>query len=520
MTNLDIKEQALKNTSYNLLAFGWPIIIAIIVTPIVVHYFGVKEYGIYIFINTLISLAGLLDLGISTALIKFIAECKGSQDKKGLKNLFKTANSLLVIIGAVGAIFIISSIFIGIVSLPGEISDSYKIYIPAFVYAGILFFITSINNLHIIVLNAYQRFDIGSKISIFFITIQQISIIVTVFLNWSINTLFLIQVFIAFILYFMYKKYTGMILNSHERSYLGVYGWNNVEAIKCYKFGLVSFVNNLASSSLTYFDRMIIPLFLGPSNLTFYSLPGSVTNKIPNLSSTLSSVIFPMTATFEGEGNRTMTQNLYIRSMRLITIISTAVTVTFIVFAYQLLYFWIGPDLANKATGVFIVLAITNLILAVMFPLNNLLLGMGKLKALSITSVFTAIINIFLLIILLPRFGIMGAAWAYLLALVPYVFLIYKTEKTYLELTLRRAHYIKLLSQLFVTSVIVFLIDFYLMKPLISNFFFVLIASVFSCLFFVYIHYSLGFFEKEDIDDIFNFIKKVTGVMKSKLLKN
>ena len=106
-----VKERALKNISYSLLAFIWPVLIAFIVTPIIVHHYGIKEYGIYIFINTLISLAGLLDIGFASAVSKFIAERHGGSDKEGLRNLFKTANTIFFLIGIIGAIFIIASIF-------------------------------------------------------------------------------------------------------------------------------------------------------------------------------------------------------------------------------------------------------------------------------------------------------------------------------------------------------------------------------------------------------------------------
>ncbi len=507
-TIINTKERAFKNISYSLLSFGWPVIIAIVITPIIVHYFGIKEYGIYIFISTLISLVGLLDLGISTAVGKFIASYHGGNNIEGLRNLFKTANSIFFVVGIVGALSIISSIFLALNFFPSELIGSYREYIPAFIYGGILFFINSMNALNIIIPTVYQRFDIKTKIGIPFVTIQQLLILGVVFMQWSINALFFIQALLMFFFYFIYRHYTKKILGPVERSFLGMYGWDMKEAFNCYKFGLISFLNDLAGSSLTYLDRMIIPLFLGPSNLTFYSLPGSVTNKIPTFSNTLSSVVFPMTAHFEGGGNRDMTKNLYIRSMRLITIISTAITVSFIAFAYQMLQYWISSNVADKATNVLIILAVTNFILAVTVPLSNFLLGMGKLRMLSITSAMTAILNAVLLIILLPRFGIVGAAWAYLLALVPYIFLMYKTEKHYLELTFRRAHYLKLITQLFVTSALVFLVDVFIVKPIVSSFLLVILALMFSCVLFVVIHYLFGFFEKEDTYDILSFTKQ------------
>lgn len=202
--------------------------------------------------------------------------------------------------------------------------------------------------------------------------------------------------------------------------------------------------------------------------------------------------------------------------MRLITIISTAITVTFIAFAYEMLEYWINSEVADKATDVLIILAVTNLILAITNPLSNFLLGVGRLRALSITSIFTAVINAILLIILLPRFGIEGAAWAYLLALIPYIYLLYKTEQSYLNLTFRRAHYLKLISQLAITSSIVFLTDIYFIKSFVTSFLLVILSIMFSCIMFVIVHYLFGFFEKEDSHDILNFIKQAAISIKGR----
>jgi O-antigen/teichoic acid export membrane protein len=507
MEKTSIKERALKNISYSMISFMWPVLIALVVTPIIVRYFGIKEYGIYIFINTLVSLAGLLDIGFASAVSKFMSERHSGNDKEGLRNLFITSNTIFFVIGIIGACFIMSSVFVGLAIFPGQVTSSYEIYIPAFIYAGILFFINSINSLHVIIPTAYQRFDVGSKIGLPFITIQQVGILLVVFFGWSINTLFLFQTLLMLFFYFVYKKYTMIVVGEDEKKFLSVYGWSKEEAFSCYTFGIVSFINNLAGVSLTYLDRMIIPIFLGPSNLTYYSLPGSITNKIPSFSATLSSIVFPMTAHFEGGGNRDMTRNLYLRSMRLIIVISTAVSVTFIVFAYQILQFWINKDLADKATKVLIILAVTNLVLAVIGLLNNVLLAMSKLRSLITTSIVTALINAVLLILLLPRFGIEGAAYAYLFALSPYVFLIYVTEKKYLNLSLRKKHYIKLFYHLFFTSLVTVVVDYFFIRQFITNFFSVIIALVFSFSFFIGIYYYFGFFEKEDTGDILSFLK-------------
>jgi O-antigen/teichoic acid export membrane protein len=503
-----ITERALKNISYSVLSYGWPVIIAIFITPLIVHKLGIKGYGIYIFINTLITLAGLLDIGISTALSKFIAERHGRRDSEGLGRLFGTGNIILLAIGVAGFIFISGSIFVGLVSFPGTAGE-YSAYIPAFIFAGFTFFINSINTLYIILPMALQRFDVGIKIGLYSITLQQLTTLALLFMGRSINSIFLAQALLTLIFYFIYRKYSVVLLNEDEQKSVHKYAWHKKEALTCYTFGIVTFFNNLAGSSLTYLDRMIVPVFLGPSNLTYYSLPGSITNKTPGFSATLSGIIFPMTATFEGAGEKDKIKILYVRSMRLITITSAAITITFMAFAYKMLNYWISPDLANKASAVLIILALTNFVLAITGPLSNFLLGMGKLRSLTIASVVTAVFNLVLLLVLLPRFGIEGAAWAYLLALVPYLFLFYRTERVYLALLDRKDYYLKILLQISCTSTVVYLIDAFIVERFISNFPGVIVSCIFSFALFLGVHYMFGFFEKEDVHDIGSFVRRL-----------
>ena len=58
--------KTLKNSAYNMVGYIWPMFFSLFVTPIIIFHLGVKNYGIYLFINAIISLFGLLDLGSCT----------------------------------------------------------------------------------------------------------------------------------------------------------------------------------------------------------------------------------------------------------------------------------------------------------------------------------------------------------------------------------------------------------------------------------------------------------------------
>jgi stage V sporulation protein B len=278
--------------------------------------------------------------------------------------------------------------------------------------------------------------------------------------------------------------------------------WDKIEAIKCYKFGLTTFINNIATTSLTYLDRLIIPFFLGPSSLTYYSLPGNITSRIPSLSNSLTVILFPMASGLSGTGDMEKIRNLYIRSFRLITVVAAAITVTTLAYAHQILQYWISAEFADKATTVLIILAFTNFILALASPLSNFLLGLGKLKFITTLSITMAVVNTVLLVILIPIAGINGAAWAYLLSLFPVLYMIYFTEKHYLSLSERRKYYIKIILGNILVGVVVYLISKLLLVHLISSLILVLVVGGFTMVLYIVIYWALRLFEREDVESV------------------
>lgn len=510
--------RALSNAFFSMISFGWPILIAIFVTPFVVNNLGAKEYGIYLFISTLIGLAGLLDVGIASSLGKFIAEENGRGNLDEIKKICRVGNSIFLVVGIVGATGIASTVLIGNFFFTKDIAQ-YIRYTPAFLAAAGMFFVTSIMSLYIIIPTALQRVDAGVRVGLYFFTTQQLLLVVLIMFNYGVNSIFVGLLALYIFFYYFYYKMAKNLVHPDLRVSLLSYGWDKAEVVHFYAFGIKVFMNNLANSSLTFLDKIVMPIFMGPSYLTYYGIAGSVANKTPAVSNTFANVIFPMAATFEGSGDRDRTKLLYVRSMRLITILSFSITITILSFPYKMLEYWISTEVAVYATNTLIVLAWTNLILSLTGPLTNLLVGMGRLKALTTTSVSAAVLNAILLFALIPVFGIYGAALAYLCALVPYLFLFYWTEIKLLCLERRFSFYSLFILKLSVASVATYIFNTYIVSEYITNLTTVLVGSTISIIFFITFFYVFRLFEKEDVRDLKLFARSLLKTIKNKVVK-
>jgi O-antigen/teichoic acid export membrane protein len=496
-------QKVLKNVSFNLIGYIYPMVLALIVAPLTVNSLGVRNYGLYVLISTILSLVGLLDLGISSGVNRFITRYYAAKDKNSLQYLISSANFIFLLIGVIGFLLFFLISFLNKFTIYEQLIK-YPDYSSAIFFAGILFFISASTTLFSIIPNALNRFDISNKVGLITITLQQLSIVFAVLHKATISQLFIITSIVTFFSFLLNLHVSQKLLPDIR---LIKFGFNKKEVLNFYKFGIASFTNSLASSSLSYLDRIIIPFLMGPSNLTYYSLSGNIASKTTGLANILSSTLFPLTTYFDSKNNINKIKIIYIRSTRLLLITSSAIVITMISFSYKILNYWINTDVAEKSYQILILLAVTNLILSCISPISNILLGIGKLKLLTLNSLIMAVLNITLIFILTPKFGLLGIAWAYLLSVLPIFILIYRVETKYLKLDNRIYFYINTLSKIAFISTLVLFINSYILTKLVNNLLSLLIILPVSICLFLILYNLFGFFEKEDINDIKLFLK-------------
>lgn len=487
-------QNALKNSIYNFIGFLLPIFILIFFTPIIIENLGVKEYGIFIFLNTILTFLGLLDLGISTATNKHIVEYRSLGDEKRLKTLLYSMNSVYLI---QALIYLIVCIVIGLIMQNFFVKPTTTVnYLVLLSIIGTSGFISSIFTNFGNLLIPLQRYDLSLKISSTLILLSNVSMLVLAVMGYKLVPILIAQLFITvlgvFIYYFTSRRLLPILVLK--------YSWDKTELIKNYKFALPVAFNNIASSSLVHFDKLLIPIFLGGASLTYYGVPGSVATKISSISSTFSSLLFPIAVSLHSVNNTEKLKRVYVRSIRLIAILSSAISLSVIFMADKILFFWLGEDFAERSLYVLIILVLTNFVLALYSPLYNLLIGMGKTRFLTTSSFFMAILNIIMLFTLIPMYGINGAAVAYFISTIFVFWMITYSEKKYFGIT-ENIHG-KLLLKLILTGVPFYFIIRLLFYPIINSLFGLIIIGPSCVMLYVILYTTFGFFEPEDRNDI------------------
>jgi O-antigen/teichoic acid export membrane protein len=501
-------QNTLKNSVYNFIGFLLPILVLVVFTPIIISKLGVREYGVYIFLNTVLTFLGLLDLGIGTATNKHVIEYYSTNQTDKLKKLLYSMNSVYLIMAFV---YLFVCMVIGVVMQKffAE-SSSGESYLTMFLILGGTCFISAIFANFTNSLIALQRYDLHLKLSSTYLLLSNISMLILAALGYKLVPILFVQFLLMVVNGLAYFFTSKKVLICLKLKYL----WDKTEIIKNYRYALPVAFNNLASSSLVHFDKLVIPIFYGSAALTYYNVPGSVATKISAISGTLSSLLFPITVNLTALNETEKIKRVYIRSIRLIAILSAAISLSIIFMADKILLYWLGGDFVKQSVTVLILLVLTNLILALFSPLSNLLMAMNKMKFLTISSIIMALINIITLFIFLPKYGINGAAFSYLISVLFVFFMFHYSEKKYFNIT-SNIH-LKLFFKIILTTIPFFLIVKFIFYPLITNLLILAIVGPISILLFLLIYKIFGFVEDDDWDDFKISVSKILIKLKIK----
>lgn len=502
--------KTLKNISYNSLGFFISFFVTLFVTPFIVFRLGLENYGIYIFLATVSSVLGVIDFGSSTATLKFLSEYIGKNDTSSIKKIIGTMNIVYLLTGLLGFFIIVCFGF-----LYNFINQTRQIDSNLFLIFGFILFITISSGIIYILPAAYLRYDLSFKIGTIKLLILNLLLISSLLFGANLLGFSLIMLFVELVFLFVFRYFAKYLS--------GLPAWffcfDKEEIVKVYKFGIIYFVYNFSNQILTFFDKLFIPFYLNSTQLSYYSLPGNISNKIQGLSNSFTAILLPTSSTLAGQDDYVKLKNLYSKSIRLLFVFVSAVSAVVFIYSFDLLKNWLSIDVANNANMVLKISVFTYLLLAIFGAINNYLTGLGKIKILSTVYLIMAFISILFLVILLPFFGINGAAWAYLLGVLPGIYLIYYIEKKILFFSgkERVLFYIKIFLQNLFCAVVIYLTYLLFSKQFLNNLFITLLFCGFSFILYFSIYKLFNFFEKEDLD---LFKKFFISAFNNKIKKN
>ncbi len=458
---------------------------------IVARYFGPEEYGLFSLSLMVVGfLVAVSALGLTDGLLRYIPIYRGTKEKEKINYIFKI--SLFIVT--------ISSIFSGFLLFFTSNFISVKIFhnaglIPYLKWFSLLIPITILANLFLTLLRSYEKIKWYSFIQNIAQNIMKVLFLALfILLGLKTNAIifsYLLGILSMLILSYLVWKYTLTDFftktelkyeeKKEARKLLISYSWPII---------FIGFVGTV----IYWIDSFVIGYFKTATDVGFYNAALPIAGLFNMASEIFLQLLFPLITKEYSKNNKELVKDLSQQVGKWIFIINLPLLVLLLIFPVEIITLIFGKNYAVAATALRI-LAISSIFTSISVLSSNLLLMAGKTRLILINAIIFTIINLVLNLILVPRYGINGAAIATTLSTIVlssiYFFLSYKYTSI---LPFKR----KMLRILLVSSILGFLVVI-MRKFLVINLISFIFISILFCLFYIVLLFLTKCLDEHDL---------------------
>lgn len=376
-------------------------------TPIMLAILGQSEYGLYSLSNSVISYLSLLQFGMGSAVIRYIAKYRATDEKEkanqitGLFTIIYIFFAVLVLF--VGCIFTLLSPVIFSDGLSETEISKMKILIIIMSLSTAFSFISVVFSS---IINAYEKFIFKKTTDIILTILAPLFNLLVLFLGYEsvgIATVSLILQIVVLPIYMWYvAKRLGIKMKfvKPEKAFL----------LELFSFSIFMFLSSIADLLFWSTDNVLIGAMIGSTAVAVYNVGGVFTNLMRNLTSAINDVFVPkVTMMVAVDKSNTELSELMIRVGRLQYLIVSLLASGFIVFGHVFIHYWSGDVYA----GAYWVSLVTFLPSAIPILQNiafGVIVAQHKHKFRCYIYFGIAILNAISTFFIIPYFGYIGAA--------------------------------------------------------------------------------------------------------------
>lgn len=384
------KRAVFLNSLSGIALFAASTAIAFVMSPIMVHSLGNRRYGIWELITTLIGYLGVLELGVGSALVRFVADAQSRNDRDALMKIFNTGLVGLSAIGMCGFFVVL----IGM-SLPGRI---FGIDSKDLAMAKPVVFIFGINLAIYLVRVALSAYLLGMQA-------HRVlnGIVLVVSLVMAVVTYHILTTGIPSPLFWM--AMVGVCGTIAQVVLLSVWiividrniriapSLFNMETMRTlFGFG---FKSATILGSLALVDRMVsvvIAYTSGVAEIAYFILPNRLVNYTGSLVSQAGFPLTPYFADLAGKGDLGAVRKTWIQTSRILQVATLAAPVALAILGGPLLKVWIGAQYAVRGKWILYFLCTGLFVQGIVANRDRLLISLNKHGRLAqVTSVLAIV---------------------------------------------------------------------------------------------------------------------------------
>lgn len=398
--------QFARNTGINLLGQLGVAVISFFVTPYLVHHMGIETYALYILLYATAGYLSLLSFGAGSAAIRYTAQFHAARSRAGLRDIIFYSGSTYLLGALLGAAVVVGGArfwAFRLFHVPPPLLDlaAWVLCAAALgaVFAALIQFCSG-------VLQGLQRFDWQAGIALLQNGLMSLGAAALISRGLGLKGVaewyVLLQAGICLLSLAVLWRLLRPARDFENGGRL---------AFKTYAaFSLHSWLVPVASIVNSQLDKTFIVRAVSLADLTLYSVPAGLLQRLQTLPATIASVLLPMMSEIHGPDARERLVRIYIKSSRFLLWVVLPLLVLLFSLMPQFLTLWLGPEFVGRSVWPARFLVIMQVFTAVNFIPNIISISRDHPEYYSAVSWAQALLNIMAWFWLIPRYHILGAA--------------------------------------------------------------------------------------------------------------
>jgi O-antigen/teichoic acid export membrane protein len=404
--------------------------LALVSTPIVLHAIGTTQYGVYVLALSLGGLLNILDLGLTPAIIMLLSRAWHEHEIGDMQRATSTGFTLFLGIGIIGG---------GVMALLVPWMVGSLLHVPASTRSAARFALwlstgAFVLNMWLAVFSAVpialERYDLVTARVIGVSLTSTVALLICVLAGGGLQALMIVNILTSVVgLLLFYTVSRRLLPEIRLRP-----GFDRATFRQLARFSAFKFVGSVSGILTFRFDQFAIGALMNVTAVGYYGVPANASLRVFTSLIELIQPLFPRISKMRGDP--VLRRSLFLRGARVMNLASLGILSILIVFADCVLRYWIHGDqgrvIALQSTPAFRWLLAAFIIqsLAAVPAIFSEALGWPEIN--NGFSVAGALIHVPLVLILVPHFGITGAALALFINSVTQTvaFVVYASRRT------------------------------------------------------------------------------------------
>ncbi len=395
-----------KNVASNYLGVMGSIVIAFFLSPYLVRTLGDTGYGVWSIIASLTAYMSLLDLGVTSAVAKYVSEHRVKNDHKSANEIL--ASSVVLLLFVAIALVAVSPAIASFISNTYDFDDSYApIVATLIIVSAIDMALYVLSGVLIGAVTGVQRYDVLNIIRIVIALLKAGLFYLLLSNGYGLVGMaaaaLATNVLAAIIMYLFIRR-------EHKEMSFSFRHANIATGKKIFAFSKFTFIAMVAGQVIYYSDAFVIGFFMSAAAITYYSIPWSLSEYTSVLLNSVSNTFMPVFSELHSSDEKEQLYDTYIKATRLMLVLTNLICFGILAVGGDFIGLWMGEQYQERCTPILIILFAILIFKGPQTLTNALLQGMAQHKRYSLYNLGLSFVNLGLNIVLVQKYGLIGIA--------------------------------------------------------------------------------------------------------------